>query len=175
MSRPDSDLALLSARAAELARPLEDEVQAGATVDLLVIAVGGQHLALPVDTVRAVRPPGPVAHVPAGTSALAGMVTEQGGALPVAFLATLLGLPVTATAAEHWVIVLDHPSAPVGLLADAAVDIVPARHADIRAPAETDGPVAGLLPDGSILLDAPALLRDPRLSLAPPDPTEEPS
>lgn len=174
MSLPDRDLALLSARAVELARPL-DELQEDGTIDLLVLVVGRQHLALPVESVRAVRPPGPVARVPAGTSALAGMVTEQGNALPVAFLATLLGLPVTAAAAEHWTVVLNHATAPVGLLADAAVDILTARRADVRPPAEQGGLVAGLLPDGAIVLDAPALLRDPRLSVALPHPTEEPS
>lgn len=172
MSSSAQDLALLSARAAELARPL-DQRQEDDAVDLLVLAVGDQQVALPVEAVRAVRTPRPVAQVPAGGGALIGMVSEQGDALPVAALAGLLGLPVLAAADAHWIVVLDHPTAPVGLLADRAVDIVTARRADIQAPAEPGALVAGLLPDGMVVLDAAALLRDRRLSLLPPDPTEE--
>jgi purine-binding chemotaxis protein CheW len=166
-----ADVAVLAARAAELARPLDAHQEDGA--DLLVLVVGDQRVALPVEAVRAVRSPGPVAHVPAGGSALVGMIGEQGDALPVAPLAALLGLPRAAATDQQWVVVLDHPTAPLGLLADLAVDIVSVRPADITSAGESARLTTGLLADGTVLLDPGAVLHDPRLTVAPPDPTKE--
>jgi chemotaxis signal transduction protein len=166
-----ADVAVLAARAAELARPLDPDQED--EVDLLVLVVGRLHVALPVAAVRAVRAPGPVAQVPAGAGALVGMIAEQGEALPVGGLATLLGLPFAAATDQQWVVVLDHPTAPVGLLADRAVDIVSVRHADITSTAEPGGLTTGLLADGTVLLDPSAVLHDPRLAVAPSDPTKE--
>jgi chemotaxis signal transduction protein len=166
-----SDHALLAARAAELARPFDAPQEDG--VDLLVLVVSDQRVALPVEAVRAVRSPGPVARVPAGGSALVGMIGEQGEALPVAPLAALLGLPPDAATDQQWVVVLDHPAEPVGLLADLAVDIVSVRQADITSAVEPGGLTTGLLADGTVLLDPGAVLHDPRLTVAPSDPTKE--
>lgn len=168
------DGVLLAARAAELARPLAER-QDGDTVDLLVVTAGGQQVAIPIGSVREVLPPGPVAQLPGSPGALTGLVGGHGDALAVAALAALLGLPGSVPPDQQWVIVLDHASAPLGLLADTTVDIVTVSRQELSAPAESGGLVNALLPGGDLVLDPAVLLRDPRLSLMPPDPTKEPS
>ena len=167
-----ADDLLLAARAAELARPLDDEADGG-TIDLLVLAVGDQHVALALQDVRGVRPPGPVAQVPGASEALAGVVGGYGEPLAVAGLGSLLRLRPLLPAEQQWVVVLDDPVAPLGLLADAAVDIRSVRPEDLGRPADDKRLVAALLDDGTIVLDTAGLLSDPRTSLTPTDPTEE--
>lgn len=171
VSGADQD-ARLAARAAELARPL-DEQSAESSSDLLVAAVGTHRVALALAGVQEVRPPGPVAQVPGSNGTLTGIVGRRGDALPVADLGALLGLPAGAEADDQWVIVLDHRTSPLGLLADSVLDIVEVQHDDLCPPTDPGGLTRALLPDGAVVLDVPALLRDARLSLAPPDPTEE--
>jgi chemotaxis signal transduction protein len=72
-------------------------------------------------------------------------------------------------------VVLDHPSAPLGLLVDAALDIVSVHETELLPPSDPGVLIRALLPEGALVLDTSALLRDPRLSLRPSDPTEEPS
>ena len=163
---------LLAARAAELAKPLEEEADAG-TVDLLVVMVGGQQVALRLQDVRGVRPPGPVTLVPRTAEALAGVVGGYGEVLPVAALGTLLGLAPALPPEQQWVVALDDAAAPLGVLADVAVDIIPVGPDDLIPPSDSASLVAALLPDGTIVLDTAALLSDPRASFSPPDPTEE--
>lgn len=168
-----SDADALRARAVELARPLED--QQDDQVALLVLDVGGQQVALPVDALREVRAPAPVLHVPGSPSELAGLTGGHGEGLAAASLADLLGLSTTVPADGQWLAVLDHPLAPLGLLVDGAVDIVAVDRADLSPPPGPDGLVAGLTPEGALVLSADALLRDARLFLDPPEPTKEPS
>lgn len=169
-----ADEALLRARARELARPQEGE-QDEAGRHLLVLSTAGQRVALAVDDVAEVRPPGPVAQVPGSSGALAGLVGGRGGALAVASLADLLGLTSGLSPEEQWVVVLHHPTAPLGLLVDTADDIVRIGEDQLSPTHEAGGLVVAILPDGTLLLDAAALLRDPRVSPHSNDQTEEPS
>lgn len=169
----EAELGLLARRARELARPLDDQ-QDRSTLDLLLVAVGEQQVALAVQDVREVRPPGTVSQVPGGEGPLVGLAGGHGDALAVAALSHLLALPDTGPADEQWVVVLDHSTAPLGLLVDAAVDIVTVEQTELRPPSEPGVLIRALLPQGALVLDTSALLRDPRLSLRPPDPTEEP-
>lgn len=169
---PPAGLAVLAVRAAELARPLDGEQETD-TLELLLVTAGAQQVAIPVQDVREVRPPGPVAQVPGSTGALVGVVGGHGEPLAVASLTALLGLPLTLLAAEQWLLVLDHPRAPLGLLADAALDVVRVGQAELSAPTDPGGLTRALLPGGAVVLDTVALLRDPRLSIPVPDQTEE--
>lgn len=169
---PAAALAVLAARAVELARAL-DAQQEASTLDLLLVTAGAQQVAIPVQDVREVRPPGPVAQVPGSTGALVGVVGGHGDPLAVASLTALLGLPLTVPAAEQWLLVVDHPTAPLGLLADAALDVVTVAHEELRSPTDRGGLTRALLPEGTVVLDTGALLRDPRLSIPLPDQTEE--
>lgn len=165
-------LAVLNARAAVLAQPLEQQHDT-TLADLLLVTVGGRPVTVPVDALREVRPPGPVAPVPAGNAVLIGIAAGHAGALVVASLAALLDLPATAAPTEQWVVVLDDPDAPVGLLVDTADEIVSVNRQDLTSSPESGALIAALAPGGALVLDPAALLRDPRLFLSPrPDATE---
>jgi chemotaxis signal transduction protein len=88
-------------------------------------------------------------------------------------------MPASRPVDEQWVAVLADADAPVGLLADAAEDIVEVPAGELSTAPEAGGLVAAVAPGGVLVLDGAALLRDPRLSLSPsesrPDPTQEPS
>lgn len=163
--------ATLQARAVELARPVQ-EAQDG-QLTLLVLEVGGQQVALPVDQLREVRPPSPVTTVPGSNAVLAGLVGGRGAGLAAVSLAGLLGRVAAVPQDEQWVAVLDHPTTPLGLLADAAIDIVSVDGDALSLPAGAGELVAAIVPGGALLLAAAAVLRDPRLSLDPLDPTKE--
>lgn len=165
------DLALLAARKTELARPLDE--QQDDLLDLLVVTVAEHTVAIPVTSVREVRPPGHLAQAPRSNGVLAGVVGGHGDALAVASLAALLGFSTAVPVAEQWVAVLDHPIAALGLLVDEAVDIVNVRSAELSAPSDTRSLVAAVVPDGALVLDIVALMDDPRLFLSSPDPIEE--
>lgn len=163
---------LLLARAVELARPLADDSD-GRTVDLLVLRVGDQRVAVPLEDVCEVRPPSPLARVPGCNDVLLGLVGGHGDALAVAALGRLLAIPGAAPPDRQWVAVLTHPTAPLGLLADTADDIVMVGRDELSAPPDSHALVHALAPDGTVVLDIVALLRDPRLSLHAHHPTKE--
>lgn len=171
-SRGADDSALLATRAAQLARPL-DEGQNVQRLDLLLVDIGGRQVALPLRDVREVRPPGRLAQAPVRTGALTGVVGGQGAVLPVASLATLLEMPTAVLPDDQWVVAVEDGPTPLGLLVDMAVDIVTVDHSALSA-SSGHGLISALLPDGVAVLDIQTLRRDPRLSLSPADPTQEP-
>lgn len=177
MTTPTSDsadtrgLALLAARAADLARPLQ-QGHATDSVDVLLATVGGQPVAVAVESLREVRPPTPLAPVPGTSAVLVGIAGGHAEALVVASLAALLGLTSTVASTGQWVVVLDDPAAPVGLLVDTADDVVSVDRQDLSPPPESTALIAALAPGGVLVLDPRALLGDPRLFLTRPDPTE---
>ena len=163
-SREDDELAVLAARAAELARP-DDDGQATHSIAVLLVTVGAQHVALPVEALREVRPPMPLAPVPGAHDVLVGIAVGHAEALAVASLATLLGLAPAVPPSAQWMVVLDDPAAPVGLLVDSADDIVPVDSQEMATPPESSVLIAAVTAGGDLLLDPTALLRDPRLHL----------
>lgn len=172
LSAPRTGENLLLARAVELARPVADDA-GDRTVDLLVLRVGDQRVAVPLEGVREVRPPSPLARLPGCTDVLVGLVGGSGEALAVAALAGLLAIPGAAPPDRQWVAVLHHPPAPLGLLADTADDILTVGRDELSAPPESHALVTALAPDGTFVLDLVALLRDSRLSLHAHHPTQE--
>lgn len=163
---------VLDARTAALARP-PAAGRARDCLDVLLVTVGTQALAVPVDALREVRPPAPLAPVPGGGAVLTGVTAGHAGALVVASLAPLLGLAAARPPAEQWVVVLDDREAPVGLLVDSADDISTFDRHDMTPAPESSLLTSSIASGGVPVLDPAAVLRDPRLFLrARPEPTE---
>lgn len=168
--------AQLALRAAALAQPVEHR-QDG-SLDLLLLSVADQQVAVPIGDLREVRPPERVTPVPGSSALLPGLLGGPGGGLAAVSLAALLGLDGALPADQQWSAVLDDPRSPVGLLADQALDITTAHPDELIPTSAGGGLVAALLPSGALVLATAEVLRDPRLSLDPLDPldpTKEPS
>ncbi len=153
---------VLADRAAELARPVEGP---GPPVVLLLrFTVAGAAYAVGLAAVREVLAPGPAARLPLGASGLGWIVNCRGELLPVADTARLLdpALPA-ATAIGPVVVVAGASGPPVGLAVDEAPDLA-AIPSLMPPPATSRGPLLlGAMADGTAVLDAAALLADPRL------------
>lgn len=171
IQREATDESVLVARAAQLARPL-DEQRDEQVLDLLVLTVSGQRVAVSLEQVSEVRPPTTFARVPGAHELLPGLVGGRGDALAVVSLAALLGLAASTPPGEQWVTVLRDPAAPLGLLVDNALDIVSVGSNSLTEPPDDDGLVEAILDDGSLVLDTVALRRDPRLRLSASDTNE---
>lgn len=158
---------VLRRRARRLAEPLAD-LPVGA-VDLLVFSVGDIRLAVPVHRVREVLPPGPTTRLPSGAPAMAGVRAVRSAVVALADPSVLLALDGGASppAEARFAVVLDHPVAPVGLLADRVVGVL-AAVAGIQ-PVRDDELLEGVTGDGVPVLDVDAVLAEPRLSTAPSD------
>lgn len=165
--------AVLRARAAELARVVEAD-EGRDVSDLLVATVGGQSVAVPIEHLRGVRAPAPLCPVPGSHPVLVGIAAGHAEALVVASLGALLGLPPRVGTQEQWVVVLEDPVAPVGLLVDTADDVLRLPRQQTSAAAASSGALTtALSPSEVLLLDTAAVLHDPRLFLHPDRATTE--
>lgn len=162
MSTDDQVLAVLEQRARELARPAAEPEEAGIE-EVLVVALGADRYGFLTRHVREVLPVSGFRRLPSGTGALRGVVAARGDVVPVADLADLLGRPASDTP-RPYAVVLDGPADAVGLLVDDATDVL-----DVPAERVVGGSGGSLVElgvsDGTVILDAAALLHDPRLTV----------
>lgn len=156
--------AVLDERARRLARQ-GPGTEAAPAVEALVVVAGGTRYALETRHVREVVRFAELRRLPAGAGLLRGLVAARGEAVPVADLAELLGGTEPA-GAPTFVVVIDGPAAPVGLLVEEASDVIAVPAALLtRRDSGTASPELGVTPDGSVVLDALTVLRDPRLTV----------
>jgi chemotaxis signal transduction protein len=161
----DADVAVLRARARALAAP----VAAAGHVDVaqvVVLTVGDRRFALAAAAVREVLPPAPTTRLPRRGHELAGARPLRGDLLALADPGRAAGGgDLVAQPDACFVAVLDGPE-PLGLLAHAATTAVPL--GDL-ATVGGAGVVRGVTADGVVLLDAEAILSDPRFRVARPE------
>lgn len=168
----DRERVVLARRAAELSRPIQTKTDDD-VLELLLVTVGAEQVALPLGHLREVLPASSVTRVPGANGTLTGLLGGHGDPLPVASLASLLGLGTRARPIDQWVVVLDDRSAPLGLLADSADDVVAVSASSLSAAPDSAGLVKGLAPGGVLVLDPTVVLGDGRLFLSLPRPMEE--
>lgn len=169
MADDDRTARLLADRAQALARPAAPERAPGS--QLLVVEVGRQRVAVAVQDIREVVTPGHVTALPGAPTQLAGVRGLRGDVVCLADAAGLLARSPAHRPSEQHVVVLEDVAA-VGLLVDAVLDLVHVDDRDVgRSPPASDPLVdrlvSGMLPDATLVLDARAVLSDPRLSLDP--------
>ena len=163
---------ILDARARAVAEPAQRFELPRTPRRLLVVS--GERYAIDADRVRSVdalRRITPLPHTPAH---VLGVVVWSGVAVPVFHLRALLGRALTALPEFGRVVFLGEGDDVIGLVVDAVGDAGaltlspdPNALASARAPRSFARAVAA---DGTVVLDADALLRCPEttLSLAPP-------
>jgi purine-binding chemotaxis protein CheW len=153
--------ARMSARFEELARtaharlgsPGAAEEGDGSLREVLVLWLGGDPYALPVERVREIVRLRPITPVPRLPEAVRGVISLRGEIVQVIDLRRRLGLPpgdATADGARHRIVVLHGEDGQLaGLLVDRVSEVLRTRADALRAPAgrETEA-VAALVPYG---------------------------
>ena len=164
----EGERALLDARARALAKPIGDAATVSDLVEALVFELSGERYAVGLRFVKEIRRSIEVTRVPGARAPIAGIAHVRGEVIAVVDLARLFDLPQGAAGDRARLVVLGEQDADLAFVADAAEDVVTLRaDAIVEAPAGVlkagRAHVRGLAPGGLLVLDAGALLRDPRL------------
>ncbi len=164
---PGDDAAVLEQRARALAQVIEDDDNTD-LLSVVTFTVGDRRFGVEAGYVREVLRQVEVSGVPWAPPALLGVANVRGEILAVADLGRLLGPPTPPVPGP--LVILDGPTLPLGLLVQRVEDLLtlPA-DAVGKPPDDEGGSIQALLLGVSadaVILDASALLEDPRLSAA---------
>ncbi|MFZ5853046.1 MAG: chemotaxis protein CheW [Chloroflexota bacterium] len=162
--------AILERRARALARPMT-RVRQGQGESLVTFTRGARY-ALPVTSIREVRPHVPPHPLPKAPSFVAGLVASRGGVVPAVDLAALFGTSATGDPAA--LIIVADGAVEAALLAETVDAVADVPHTSLgRLPAGTP-PLTreyaiGLAPTVGVVLDATLLLHGIASALRPRD------
>lgn len=159
--------AQLDARARALARPAEIPVLPGSQREVVRFRAAGQLYALESRFILEVLRAPELTPLPGAPPLLRGLTLLRGEVLPVVELAPLFGRPV-ATQASGPVVVVGTTRPELGLRTDEVTEVAVLTGTELLpAPPsleeEAGALVAGVSPDGTLVLEGEALLGDGRL------------
>ncbi|MEO6528250.1 MAG: chemotaxis protein CheW [Gemmatimonadaceae bacterium] len=161
---PEESRALLLARARRLARPLEAEYDAtGPAMELLLVQVGDEQLAIPLGSIVAIARSGSIAPLPRAVAPVYGVTAWRGRPLTVLSLGD--ARPVVTT--ESRLVVLGTGArAALAVVVDAVHDVAVTARTDLTEPGP--GPrrayALGITSDGLLVVSGDALLHPETLS-----------
>lgn len=175
-TRPDAERRLLQRRARELARPPEPQEPAANLVAVVEFRLGAEAYAIDVQYVAEVLPFRPLTRIPGVPAFVRGIVNVRGLVVAILDLRILLGLPVEDPSPQARILLLGSPTVAFGILADQVPGTGSLLLRELQPPLPTlrgmrAAFTRGVTSSGLALLDAPALLDDPRLRVC--DTTEE--
>lgn len=160
---------ILVERAERMALALDPPIEG----DLyLVVRVAEQRIALRMTALRSVVPPPPMTELRVDGLVLVGVVALSGEVVPVASLASLLGLEAPSSGGEPMLVVVDDAGSQFAFSVDRVEGhetIQPhlAAHIDLTDSAGAVAPLATPIGDsGLLVLDIDAALADHRLSFS---------
>jgi purine-binding chemotaxis protein CheW len=167
---PERARALMDERARALARVPEEAASVARVLEVVVFDLGDECYAVETVHVREVVRLGGLTPLPGAPDFLAGVTNLRGQILAIFDLRRLFGAPPQRAGEPSRVVVLGAGRAEFGVLADTVHTVATLAEERVREP---QAPVAGaaraylrgVTPDGWILLDGTALLRDPRLAI----------
>lgn len=162
----EAALAQLDARARALARPAEHPVLPGSQREVLRFRAAGQTYALESRFILEVMRAPELTPLPGAPPLLRGLTLLRGEVLPVVELAPLFGRP--ASQALGPVVVVGTTRPELGLRTDEVTEVAVLTGTELLpAPPsleeEAGALVAGVSPDGTLVLEGEALLGDSRL------------
>jgi len=150
-----------------MAQESADETELGE--EILTFRLGEGDYSVPAQYVREVQPLGDVTPLPFTPAFLVGLVNVRGRLLAALDIRPLLDIPEAPPQAQAFLLVLTANGMDVGLLADAVIEVrrSDAQLAPMLSTATGRGVawVHGVDRRLSLLLDPPALLADPRLTI----------
>lgn len=168
--RPDTRqaaTAILRERARSLAKPLHATQEASESVDVLEFHLAQERYALEASAVDDVQPLIELTPLPGTPDFLAGVVSVHGTLTAVIDLKRFLDLPQQGVTDLHSIILLRSAELRIGLLADTIVGVHPVTKKTIQKeflPAGVQKEfISGVTADRLAVIDAAAILADPRL------------
>ena len=161
---PEAARALLEARARRLARPVETEsAEPAEMLDLLVVRVAEERLAVPVASIVAIARAGIIAPLPRAVAPVYGVTAWRGR--PLTVLSFGVGRP-KVTGQTRLVVLGSGARAALAVVVDAVDDITRVERAALSPSGA--GPrrsyVLGVTPDGLLVVDGDALQHPETLS-----------
>jgi purine-binding chemotaxis protein CheW len=169
---PERARAVMDERARALARALArapaEPAAAAPAPEVVVFDLCGECYAIATAHVREVVRLAGLAPLPGAPDFLAGVTNLRGQVLAVIDLGKLLGAARERQADASRVVILGGERAEFGLLAEAVHEVAALPQGRVRAPEVPPAGIGrdclqGVTAEGLIVLDGPALLRDPRL------------
>jgi purine-binding chemotaxis protein CheW len=165
-TQPD-DARVLRERARRLAAPPPRE-HPRATVDVLEFGLADERYAIEAARIDDVQPLREITPLPCTPGFLRGLVNIRGRLVPVVDLKKFFGLPEQGITDLHRVLLLRTPDIELGLLADTVEGVHPVDIDAIQPSLPTLGGIdarylRGITADRMVVLDAEAILADPRL------------
>lgn len=163
-----AELAILERRARELARKSLEESSTGHFISVLTFLLAGETYAIPIETVREVRPLKQLTRVPFTPSFVVGVVNLRGNILSLMDIRKFLGTAGQELADLHITIVVEAAGLEVGILAKRVNEVAMLPLHELTLPPATISSTAqefiqGVSSDGTILLNLAHILGDPRM------------
>jgi purine-binding chemotaxis protein CheW len=124
-------------------------------LQLLVVEVAGHRCGLPLEAVVEIHPAVHLGPLPDAPDVVVGLVNRRGTAVPVLSLRRRLGLAGRALHADDHLVVLQLADRQVGLLLDAAIEVLAVPVVEIDAAATTSAAHsrgAAVLTDGLLVI-----------------------
>jgi len=155
--------AILRARAAELARPLDDDA-ADEGRAMLAFFAGGERYVVDLRHVREVADVDALTRVPGSPAFVLGLVNLRGEVVCVADLPATLGRGRRSDGVGSHIVALGRGGTEIAVAVDEVERVQQVRARDILPlPGRSDGRLCGILQDATTVLDAEALLDDEEL------------
>ena len=165
---PAEESSLMQSRALLLAKPKEPEVSPEETIQVLSFELGGELYALEVNHLLEVVRLSNFTPVPGAPPSVVGIMNFAGEMLPLVDLRFFFGLPVNGIPNLTFALVMGFEAPDLGVLVDAACDILRLKPAEIlEPPTSLGGPgrgcARGVTATGLIVLDGAKILEHPAL------------
>lgn len=167
---PAEKIALLKARAREIAQAPEVTTSAALQLGLTEFRFGEEMYAFVSTSVREVYSPKDITPLPCTPSFIVGIINVRGRILPVIDIKPLFGQPSPPKRLVPPVVILHAEEMEVGVLADTIVGVraIPATaiHPPLSTLTESQSRyLRGITNDGTVILDAALLLTGSRLGI----------
>jgi purine-binding chemotaxis protein CheW len=165
---PERARAVMDERARALSRVPLEPTAAVLALKVVVFDIAGECYAIETALVREVVRLAGLTPLPGAPDFLAGVTNLRGQILPVIDLRELFGVPGEGAAEPSRVLVLGDGRAEIGVLAETLHEVAALPEERVREPAVPPAGIGrdclrGVTPEGLVVLDGAALLRDPRL------------
>jgi len=165
---PEQQRSILRDRARRLAQPLEHAPDPSDTIEIIEFALARERYGIATSFVREVYPLRDLTPVPCTPAFVAGIINVRGELVPVIDLKKFFDVPAQGLTELHRIIVVQDGSLRSGILCDRVSHVrrISPAHLQKGLPTLTgirQQYLLGIAADLTVILDAAAILRDPKI------------